>query len=206
MQRPDFSDQIKSRINSSEPGSVYITSDFFDIAETQAVNKALSRLEQSGFIRRIMRGVYEYPEYSGFLGENIAPDPDKVAQALARNYGWSISPCGDTALNRLGLSTQIPSVWQYVSDGPYKEYRYDNVKIRFRHRTNREISGLSPKTSLIIQALKTLGKDRITDDALSKLSSILSDEDKSTMLREARQATVWIYEAIKSVCGSELPK
>jgi len=203
VQRPDYFEQIKSRILSSKPGSMFITSDFFDIADTQVVNKALSRLEKSKVLRRILRGVYEYPEYSEFLGEYIAPDPDSVARALARSFGWSVSPCGDTALNMLGLSTQIPSVWSYVSDGPYKEYSYDNVIIRFRHRTNREISGLSPKTSLMIQALKTLGKERIDGEVVRKLSDILTDKEKQIMLKEARHATSWIYETIKMICGGE---
>ncbi len=203
MQRPDYFEQIQNRIKSSKPGSMFITSDFFDIADTQVVNKALSRLEKSKVLRRILRGVYEYPEYSEFLGEYIAPDPDSVAHALARSFGWSVSPCGDTALNMLGLSTQIPSVWSYVSDGPYKEYSYDNVIIQFRHRTNREISGLSPKTSLIIQALKTLGKERIDSEVIRKLSSILTGEEKQLMLKEARLATSWIYETIKTICGGE---
>lgn len=200
MKRTNYLRQIKERIASSEKCSIFIPSDFLDITDAVKVNMSLSRLEKASFIRRIMRGIYEYPEYNEFLKEYVAPDPDKVAHALARNYGWSIAPCGDTALNMLGLSTQIPSVWSYVSDGTYKEYQYDEVTIKFKHRTNREISGLSPKTALIIQALKTLGQKHTDNDTIKKLSDILSDIEKKNMLKESQQATAWIYEVIKQIC------
>ena len=147
-----------------------------------------------------MRGVYYKPEFNSFLGEYVAPNPDDVAKALARNYGWTIVPCGDTALNMLGLSTQLPAVWSYVSDGPYKEYAYDKTSIKFKHTTNKEISKLSYKTALIIQALKTLGKENINDNTLNKISESLNEKEKKQMLAEAKTATSWIYEYIKLIC------
>lgn len=86
----------------------------------------------------------------------MAADPEAVANALARSYHWTIAPCGNTALNLLGLSTQVTAVWSYISDGPYKTYEWNSTKLEFKHRTNKEITGLSYMTSLVIQALKRL--------------------------------------------------
>lgn len=147
-----------------------------------------------------MRGVYYKPEYSKLLGEYIAPAPDAVAHAIARNFGWTIVPCGDTALNLLGLSTQVPAVWSYVSDGMYKEYSYDNTTIKFKRTTNKEISKLSPKTALVIQALKTLGKEHIDDEIITKIKNKTTSAERITMLTEAQYATAWIYEVIKTIC------
>ena len=80
--------------------------------------QSLSRLVQSGTLRRILKGVYEKPKYSKLLDEYVAADPEAVANALARSYHWTIAPCGNTALNLLGLSTQVTAVWSYISDGP----------------------------------------------------------------------------------------
>lgn len=143
MSRINYLGKIKDRITSSQKGTVFITSDFFDIANTDVVNKSLSRLEEANVIRRVMRGVYEFPEYSEFLNEYVSPSPEKVAHALARNYGWTIVPCGDTALNLLGISTQVPAVWSYVSDGTYKTYEYDKIVLNFKHTTNKEITGIT---------------------------------------------------------------
>jgi len=200
MSRANYLKQVQSTIESAETGKVYVNSDFSEIANDVAIRKALSRLEADGVLRRIMRGVYEYPEYNDFLKEYVAPSPNKVAHALARNYGWTIVPSGDTALNMLGLSTQVPATWLYVSDGPYKEYSFDSITLKFKHTTNKEISKISYKTALTIQALKSLGKDKITEKTVSAIANTLSKQDKRAMLKEAKYATGWIYDIIKRIC------
>ena len=162
---------IKTRIMNSPDGSVFTTVDFADVIENSRVGVILSRLEEDGVIQRVMRGIYFKPVYNEFLKEYIAPSPSLVAEALARNFGWTIVPCGDTALNILGLSTQVPAAWSYVSDGTYKEYTYDNTTIKFKKTTNKEISKLSYKTALIVQALKALGLDNIDDTIINKLKN-----------------------------------
>ena len=194
---------IKTRIMNSPDGSVFTTVDFADVIENSRVGVILSRLEEDGVIRRVMRGIYDKPVYNDFLKEYIAPSPSLVAEALARNFGWTIVPCGDTALNILGLSTQVPAAWSYVSDGTYKEYTYDNTTIKFKRTTNKEISKLSYKTALIVQALKALGKDNIDDTIINKLKNDLTDEEKTTALLEAKVATSWIYEYIKQICKGD---
>lgn len=193
---------IRDRINRSDIGTVYVAVDFVDISDKTSINAYLARLVDAGLIRRVLRGVYDKPEYNDFLEEYVAPSPDKVANALARNFGWSIVPCGDTALNLLGLSTQVPAAWVYVSDGTYKEYTYDNTTIQFKRTTNKEVSKLSYKTALTVQALKALGKDKIDDMVISRLGKLLTAEEKQTMLEEAKAATSWIYEYIRQICRS----
>lgn len=193
---------IRDRINRSDIGTVYVAVDFVDISDKTSVNAYLARLVDEGLIRRILRGVYDKPEYNDFLEEYVAPSPDKVANAIARNFGWTIVPCGDTALNLLGLSTQVPAAWVYVSDGTYKEYTYDNTTIQFKRTTNKEVSKLSYKTALTVQALRALGKDKIDDMVISRLGKLLTAEEKQTMLEEAKAATSWIYEYIKQICRS----
>lgn len=201
MARINCFDPISLRIESMPKGEVFIISDFSDLADDAAIRKVLSRLEEDGKIRRIMRGVYENPKFNDFLGEYVKPHPDKIAKALARNYGWTIVPCGDTALNMLGLSTQVPAVWLYVSDGNYREYTCGNFVIQFKRTTNKEISKISFKTALVIQAIKALGKDKITGDVIEKIRSLTTDTEKEQMFVEAKYATAWIYDVIKEICG-----
>ncbi len=177
-----------------------MTKDFADIANTTTVRKCLGRQTEEGIIRRVLNGVYEKPRYSTLLHELLPTDLDSVAEALARNYHWTISPCGDTALNRLGLSTQVPAVWSYISDGPYREFRWDTIKLSFRHRANREISDMSEITALVVEVLKTLGKEWVTEDTVNLLQKRLSPADKETLLLEARNTSQWIYETVRKVC------
>lgn len=204
MERPNYLEQIKARTNESEPGTVFIPSDFFDIAEAVKVNVALKRLTDRGELRRIMRGVYAKPRYSELLKTDIPPRSDDIAKAIARNFGWTIVPCGDTALNLLGLSTQVPVVWLYVSDGPYKAYDADGVTLKFKHTDNKnEVIEVSYQTALIIQALKALGKENVTDKEIRKLSKALNRSQKQKMLLESRRVTAWVYEYIKQICMEE---
>ena len=202
VKRPNFLNEIKQKILNTESGTVFVAVDFVDITDKTTVSVCLTRLENENIIQRILRGVYYKAEYNEFLQEYVVPNPDKVAHALASNFGWTIVPCGDTALNILGLSTQVPAAWSYVSDGTYKEYTYDNTTIKFKRTTNKEISRLSYKTALVIQALKALGKDNIDDTIIIKLKNDLTDEEKTTTLLEAKAATSWIYEYIKQICKS----
>ena len=198
-----YMQEIRARILAAEDGAVFVAPDFADIADTATIRQGLKRLYQSGIIRRIIRGIYEKPKYSKLLDEYVAADPDAVAKALARCYHWTIAPCGNTALNLLGLSTQVTAVWSYISDGPYKTYEWNSTKLEFKHRTNKEITGLSYMTSLVIQALKTLGRTNVTPEIIQTLSEKLSEDEKQACLKEATESTDWVYDTIRKICGGD---
>ena len=198
-----YMEKICERIMQAPDGSVFVNSDFADITDTNTIKQIISRLIKEGTLRRIIRGVFEKPKYSKLLQEYVAADPNEIANALARCYHWTIAPCGDTALNKLGLSTQVTAVWSYISDGPYKTYEWDKTKIEFKHRTNKEITGLSPTTILVIQALKTLGKENTDSKVIRILSHRLNTEEKAALLREGSEATDWVYNVIREICKGE---
>lgn len=202
MERPTILSEIRKEIQNAKIGTVFVPIDFALITDKKTASVSLSRLEKEKIVLKIMRGIYYKAEYNDFLDEYVAPEADAVAHALSRNYGWTIVPCGDTALNLLGLSTQIPAAWVYVSDGPYKEYTYNQTTIKFKRTTNKEISKLSYKTALVVQALKALGNDSINDSIITKLKNTLTEEEKKTMLIEAKAVTSWIFEYIKMICRS----
>ena len=196
-----YMSEIRKRVLDAKDGTVFVTSDFADIADTNTIRQSIFRLVNGGILRRILQGVYEKPKYSRLLNEYVAVNPDAVAKALARSYHWSIAPCGNTALNLLGLSTQVTAVWSYISDGPYKNYEWNFTKLEFKHRTNKEITGLSYMTSLVVQALKTLGQSNVTTNTIQVLSERLSDDEKQACLREATESTDWVYDTIRKICG-----
>ena len=113
----NYKDKIQTSIENLADGSVFISSDFLDIADYETVRKSLNRLVNEGVIHRIVNGVYYRPRYIELIGEYEAPSINEVATAIARKYNWTIAPSGNTALNLLGLSTQVPSQWTYISDG-----------------------------------------------------------------------------------------
>ena len=202
MARPDILKQVRARIETAAPGEIFIPSDFSDLAESRKVAMCLSRLFEDGTLEKIKRGVYMKPRFSKLLDRPVPPREDAVAKAIARNYGWTIVPCGDTALNMLGLSTQIPAVWLYVSDGPYKTYEMDGSTFQFKHTDRKnELIGVSGITSLLIQALRALGRNNIDSKTIAYLSGKLDSDEKLQILKESKYITAWIYEAIKAICG-----
>ena len=192
---------IQARINGMETGMVFVPSDFFDISSPSNTGNVLSRLAKKGKISRLMRGVYAKPKHSELLGRDVPPSPDMVARAIARANGWTIAPSGDTALNRLGLDTQVPAVYSYISSGPYKSYRYGPFEIEFKRRASRDVVNRSEITSLVIQALKALGKDQVTDATIRKLAAVLSEDEMESVLKETQSATSWVHETIKRARG-----
>ncbi len=94
-------DKILARIYGRGRGSVISASDFLTEFKRDDIDKALSELCKAGTIKRVMNGIYLYPEWSELLQQYLSPNPDKIAHALARKYGWHIQPTGNTALNTL---------------------------------------------------------------------------------------------------------
>ena len=193
-------EKIKERINKMNEGEIVMTSDFADLSSITTIRKCLGRCVDDGIIRRVFDGVYEKPKFSKLLNEYLPTDTEKVAYALARSYHWTIAPCGDIALNKLGLTMQVPTVWSYVSDGPYRNYRWNNIQLKFKHKANREISLLSEQTVLVVEAIRALGKERIDENVIAQLQKKLLQSDKEVILSEATTCSEWIYETIRKVC------
>ena len=195
--------RTSERIRSAEKGASFTAKDFLDLANYEAAKKNLLRLANAGTLRRVLRGVYDHPAHSSVRKGPASPNPDAVAHAIARAHGWTLVPAGDTALNLLGLSTQVPAQWQYYSDGPTKRYEWDGGSILLKHRANKETTGLSPQTALVVQALKTLGKEQANDEILDLLRARMTPQDCRRALRESRYATTWVHEFIKRLAGEE---
>ena len=193
-------DKMERRIIAMPQGSAFVVSDFTDMMSYETAKKAIVKLAKSKKIRHVIRGVYDNPSFSSLLQEYTAPKPNEVAKALARNYNWSIAVSGETALNMLGLSTQVPANWCYISSGPYKRYEMGKVSIEFKHRADKSISGMSEKTTMLIQAIKAIGKGKISPSTIQMISHRLSPEDKKTIMAESKKTTVLVYEVIKKIC------
>lgn len=194
-------EKFKKQIDDLGNDAVFIANDFLDIAEYETVRKALNRMANERKIKKILRGVYYCPRFSELLQEYEAPSPHQVAMAIARKFNWNIAPSGTTALNMLGLSTQVSAKWSYISDGTYNSFEIGNITIEFKHRNNREITGMSYKTAMIIQGIKAIGKGNVDNTVIEKIRSLLTKSEQQKLLSEAKPTTVWVYQIISKICG-----
>jgi hypothetical protein len=190
---------IEKRIVDLPDGQVFIPADFLSITSMVNINNVLARLLKAGVIRRPMRGVYSKPQISEKLGIELSPMADDMVAAIARKNKWKVAPAGQTALNRIGLSTQIPAITEYVTSGPNKTYEYDGFAIRLRHRANRDMLENSPITLTFTQALKALGKEGIDQVVIDTLRRKLTNEQIGTIYGETQMATSWVFEIAREL-------
>lgn len=199
-------DKVLSRIRGNGRGWVFSATDFTSILSRYKIDRSLADLAKEGTIRRIRPGLYDYPKYSKILDKTTAPDMYKTAEAIARKYGWHIYPDGNTALNYLDLSTQIVARNIYMSDGPNRQYRIGNRELVFKHTTTKDVTKYS-ETILVIQAIKAIGKEQITDDFLAALSSKYSFKEWARIKKDASRTTGWVYACICRITdGLEVAK
>jgi hypothetical protein len=171
-----------------------------DLGTRSAIGVALKRLHEKGALRRVIRGVHDYPRTSESLGRQLGADIDQVAHALARKFGWRIQPTGPAALNLLGLSTQVMGQVAYLSDGPNRAYEIGSQTISFRHTTLQESGFQLPESSLIVRALRSLGRERIDEETIARLCAYLGSERCSQVLKDTRTVRGWVHDAIMKIC------
>ncbi len=194
--------KVVNRIYCNGRGWAFSKIDFAELGHDGSIRIALMRLEEEGTIRRVCRGIYDYPKYSDLLKKNLSPDFDQVAQAIARKSGWTIRPSGAAALNLLGLSTQVPAKILYLSDGPTKKVEAAPWVIHFKNTALKEMK-LKPRTSLMVQAIKSLGRDQLDDAMVSGFRKAFTEEERRQVLKDAPVVADWIYELIRKICMGE---
>lgn len=188
--------QVLIRIYGNGRGWTFCPKDFSGLGERSSIDVALHRLLTKGTIRRVMRGIYDYPKWSVNLGRELSPDLDQVAHVLARKFGWRIQVTGPAALNLLGLSTQVIGRIAYLSDGPSRSYNVGGQELIFKHTVLKETGFRYRESGLLVQAIKTLGPEGISTGTIQKLRKFLGAEMGPKVLRDTKTATGWVRDKI----------
>ena len=196
-----FNKKAISRIYGRGRGWAFSSNDFVEDFNRGQIDNALSELCREGKIRRVCRGIYDYPKFSELLQQELSPDFDQVAQAFARKFNWRIQPSGDAALNLLGLSTQVPGRLVYLSDGPNRQYDIGNYTLEFKKAALKDVGFKYRESGLVVQALKSLGAARVDEAVIATLRGKLNEPTCKRILKDTVTATGWVYETIKRVCG-----
>jgi len=191
--------KILDRIQRDGHGKAYSPKDFLDQGSRGSVDVALSQLVDAGAIRRVTRGIYDYPRPGTLMPEPLSPDLTEVARAIARKHGWRILAAGAHAANALGLSTQVPAKAVYLSDGPTRSIKLGRRTIQFKHAEPKTLGAASDVNGLVIQALRQIGRNGVTDAMIRRIARVLSKPDQDELLRDTQYSTGWIHEAAKKI-------
>ncbi len=195
-------EKLRRQIEKRGQGAVFVTREFLELGSRAAVDEALSRLAREGMIRRLGRGLYDYPRTHPVLGP-VPADPDQVAAALARQTGSRLQSGGAAAANALGLSTQVPARPVYLTDGRRRTVQVGGQTIEMRHAAPRSLAGAGRIEGAVIQALRHLGPEHIDGATVERLRQVLTARDKAALRREAPSAPGWLVPTLLEVARPE---
>lgn len=191
-------DKALARIRGTGKGAVFSAIDFLDLGSRSSVDQALSRLTKSGAIRRLGRGLYDFPRVNKRLGI-LAPSPESIARAIERKTGARVQPSGAQSANALGLSTQVPTRVVYRTTGPARRIRTGKQTIEFRQSVPSKLEGAGTPARATIEALRHIGKGRATEEVLSRIGTLLSPIDKKHLARLKKSAPTWMHSLIDRI-------
>ena len=191
---------IVSRIYGRHRGWVFAPMQFLDLGSRMAVDQTLGRLTKSGIIRRLTRGLYDYPAKHPDFGD-LPPNYDRVAQALVGRDNLKIQPSGAYAANLLGLTEQVPAKIVFFTDGPNRKVQIGKQTIVLKRTTPRNMATAGRISGLVIQALRYLKQINVDSAIITKLKRRLSAEDKSILMNDIRYAPSWIGDIFRKIQG-----
>ena len=190
--------KIRKRIIGKGRGAIFAPSDFLDIGSRASVDQALSRLADQGVIRRLARGLYDYPKKSPRFGY-LSPSADDIARAVARKDNQILQPSPAMAANQLGLSTQVPSKPTYMTDGATRTKTIGRQVIQFRNASSKTLVGAGHRTGAVFQALRYVGKGRVDDHVIGKLARALDDKDRVLLSRQSKHVPAWMHPVVQRI-------
>jgi hypothetical protein len=181
-------------------GAVFTPSNFLDLGSRQSVDLALHRLVQRKVLRRLARGLYEYPRTHPELGL-LSPDIEKIAKALAGKARIRLQPAGAYAANLLGLSEQVPAKAVFLTDGPSRTVKIGRQEIQLRRTTPRNMAASGRLSGLLMHAFRHLGRDHITPDRMEQLRRTLPAPERHGLLKDLPLAPAWMHRLFRELAG-----
>src|SRR5438270_9311920 len=194
--------RILATIHGRGGGSVFVPADFLEIGSREAVDIALHRLARKGTIRRLARGVYDFPKEHPVLGP-LSPSAEAVARALAGRDRIRIQPAGAYAANALGLSEQVPAKLVFLTDGPTRTVKIGPTTIQLCRTTPKNMEAAGRLSGLLIQALRELGQEHITSERRDHLKRTIPADKRRELLKDLRLAPAWMHPIFRELAGED---
>lgn len=197
MERPVIESKVADVLKNLPKGSILFVDDFLDFGNSESIKKALFRLKEKELLIRLAHGIYMYPKKDKDLGV-LYPSAEEIAIAIAKRDRARIIPTGVQALNKLGLSTQIPLKVVFLTDAAGRSIKIGKRTITFKKTSPKNLMVKGEISGLVIQALKSIGQNKIENHMLTKLLIILKNEKKEIILHDAKLAPAWINKILMS--------
>jgi len=128
----------------------------------------------------------------------------RASSSDCQKVWWSIYPSGETALNLLGLSTQVPGKYVFFSDGPSKIFSWSGGELTFKKTGDERDRRIVGPNGIVGAGAQGTWEENVDEQVITHLGKKFSVKEKTTALKEALYATGWVYEIIKQVCQREV--
>lgn len=192
------SSRVLSRIKNKGCGWVFTPKDFLDLGTRTNIDFILHQLKQKQAIRRISSGIYDFPIKHPKLGI-LSPPTSGLLRAVVVKTGESIQLSGAEAANLLGLSTQVPSKPIYLTSGRSRSIHIGGEIIKLKHTSIKPLHGKGDKVSLVVQALRYIGKDNIDDRVIQICTKQLSKKQKDDLRLMAARVPAWLIPILHNI-------
>lgn len=190
-----ISSQIENKIKRSKPGQIILPSDFKDLGTSTAIRKTLSRLVDQKVLVRMGQGVYVIPIHDKFFGE-VLPSMEEIAASLAEKEHVKIMPTGQYALNKIGLSNQVPMKLVFLTNGTKKNITIGKSSIVFQPTTTKKLAMVGSISSLLFLGLEELDLNRLTESEIEKIINLLKKEDQNNLKHDLKLAPARISDFV----------
>ena len=191
--------KIIKHVSRRKRGKIYFANDFQNFGSDGAVRIALMRLVNNKILLRLARGIFYYPIFDKELGINLLPSIETIAGALAKRDKSRIIPTGNYALNKLGLSTQVPVNVVFYTDTTPRKVKIGKSKITFKKASSKNFAYQSYVTMLAAFALSEIGKDHVTEEDIAIITPVLLKEDRIKIEKDLPLMPAWERKIIKDI-------
>jgi Family of unknown function (DUF6088) len=189
--------QVLNKIKRNPKGTLFFADSFVKIANTKTINKALERLVKSNELERVATGIYVRPVIDDYIGK-VFPSIEEIAIAIAKRDRAKIVPTGSYAMYKLGLTTQVPLNIVYYTDTSARKINIGRQTITFKKASSKNLSLIGKTSTLAIQALRSIGKDKATEKEIKQIKKILENENPRHLQHDLQLAPDWIRKLITS--------
>ena len=193
--------KIEMRLRGKGRGSIVFQQDYADCGTPSAVKSTFHRMYTDGMLMRLAHGIYYYPKEDKEYGLGIIyPSVEDIAQAIAKRDKVQIQPTGVTALNKLGLSTQVPTKYTYLTSGSGRVLTLGNRTIVLKRSVPKNFAFRTMLAALLVQALRTLGQKNVGDQELATIRKLANEEThKDLFIQDLALMPVWMRKLITDI-------
>ena len=194
--------EITKRIENMHEGQILFISDFSDLnGNEKVVGRALSAEEKKGNIVRLAKGMYLRPKSTRF--GIVCPSVDEMVKAIAHRDKSKVQPSGMTALNMLGLSTQVPTKYTYLTSGSSRKLKLGDRIIELKRSVPKNFVFKTTLGALLMQALKSLGEKNISRLEIVQIRKLIDNEKRMEQFKlDVLLMPIWMRKLITNIINN----